>query len=504
MKVSATFLASMLIPLGLGAAETVNWEASLGGIASSGDFSPYYINSLTHGRYSQGYTLQAEAAAWRPLDTSRRFSWGYGADVIAGATSSVGYERYDGATQKWFTHSERPSAVWLQQLYGEVKYRSVFLYAGMKEETSALLNQKLTSGDLIESGNTRPIPQVRAGFIDFQDIPFTDGWVQIQGEVAYGRMLQDGWLRDHYNYYNYHITTGAIYYNYKRCFFRTKPSKPLSLTIGMQAAGIFGGYNRYYKKGELTKVLRHSTKLKTFFKMLIPTEDGGDAFYTGSNLGCWDINLRYRFPSGHEVKAYTQWLWEDGSGIGKLNGLDGLWGLEYKAPRKGYISGAVIEYFDFTNQSGPLHFAPGDFEGTTITDHASGGDDYYNNYTQNSYAYFGQAIGSPAFLAPIYNRSGYAGFRANAMRGFHVGVEGDITDEISYIFKGGYRKAWGNGSFLLPAPVHLSSVMVSGQWSPARVKGLTLNASLELDRGNMPCNSFGALVGVKYSGLLNL
>ena len=46
--------------------------------------------------------------------------------------------------------------------------------------------------------------------------------------------------------------------------------------------------------------------------------------------------------------------------------------------------------------------------------------------------------------------------------------------------------------------------MVSGQWSPARVKGLTLNASLELDRGNMPCNSFGALVGVKYSGLLNL
>ncbi len=52
----------------------------------------------------------------------------------------------------------------IQQLYGEIKYRGVFVEAGMKEHDSPILPQSLTSGDLVESGNARPIPQIRAGF----------------------------------------------------------------------------------------------------------------------------------------------------------------------------------------------------------------------------------------------------------------------------------------------------------------------------------------------------
>ena len=57
---------------------------------------------------------------------------------------------------------------------------------------------------------------------------------------------------------------------------------------------------------------------------------------------------------------------------------------------------------------------------------------------------------------------------------------------------------------MLPAPIHLSSVMAEVTWSPARVKGLSVNAQVEVDRGNMPSNAFGAMVSVKYHGLLNL
>lgn len=35
-----------------------------------------------------------------------------------------------------------------------------------------------------------------------------------------------------------------------------------------------------------------------------------------------------------------------------------------------------------------------------------------------------------------------------------------------------------------------------------KIKGLSLNGRLELDRGTMPCNAFGAMVTVKYNGLL--
>ncbi len=486
MRLLSAFLALLGLPLGAAAQYAVNYEGSVTAGGGSGEFSPYYINSLRHGRFSQQYTLQAEIKAWRPIDKSKRFSYGFGADIIGGATSSTDYQRYDAENGTWFEHSVKPSAIWLQQLYGEVKYRGVFLTAGMKEHESALLNQRLTSGDLVESGNTRPIPEVRAGFIDFQNIPFTNGWVQIQGEIGYGRLIDDGWRR----------------YNYKRCYFRTKPSMPFSVTVGMQAAAFFGGTEDWYSKGVMCKQDTYSHDLKTFFKMLIPSEDGGEAFYTGNHLGSWDLRARYRLKNGTELSAYFSWPWEDGSGIGKQNGWDGLWGIEYKAPQPGIVSGAVIEYMDYTNQSGPLHYAPSDWAGTTITGHASGADDYYNNRAHNSYAYFGHSIGTPAIMAPIYNTDGYPAFAANVMRGFHIGVEGQITPEIEYLVKGGYRKAWGNGYFLLPEPIDLTAVMVEATWRPEKIKGLSLNGRLELDRGTMPCNAFGAMVTVKYNGLL--
>lgn len=39
----------------------------------------------------------------------------------------------------------------------------------------------------------------------------------------------------------------------------------------------------------------------------------------------------------------------------KQNGLDGLWGIEYKANKSQVINNIVIEYYQTTNQSGPLH-----------------------------------------------------------------------------------------------------------------------------------------------------
>lgn len=503
MRISTAIISLLCMPAAVSAQYEINYEGSLTAVGGSGEFAPYYISSLRHGRFTQQYDLQAEARVWRPLDYGQRFSYGFGADVIAGGYSSVDYARYNVGPSDWTYHAERPSAVWLQQLYGKVKYRSVFLTAGMKEHSSALLNQRLTSGDLVESGNTRPIPEVRIGFIDFQDIPFTNGWVQIQGEVGYGKLIDDGWKRDHYNFYNYHIVEGE-WYNYKRCYFRTKPTQPFSVTIGMQAAGVFGGYEKFYYDGHISSTVKYPADLETFFKMLIPRQDGGEAFYTGNHLGSWDMRARYRLRDGKELAAYFSWPWEDGSGIGKLNGWDGLWGIEYTSSQKGYITGVVAEYLDFTNQSGPIHFAPADFENTTIGHHASGSDDYYNNRAHSSYSYFGQSIGTPAIMAPIYNTDGYPAFKANAMRGFHIGIEGNITSGIDYTVKGGYRKAWGNGYFMLPAPIHLTAVMIEANWRPASVDGLTVNARLELDRGDMPGNAFGAMVSVKYNGLLRL
>jgi hypothetical protein len=151
----------------------INYDVAFFTNAGSGDFAPYYIASNQHGIITQKSDALLRLNAWQPMDTTKRFSCGFGLDLLGGYTADATYQRYNKATESFYTHDEAPARAWIQQLYGEIKYRSVFLTLGLKQHQSAMLNNQLTSGDLIESGNARPIPELRAGFIDFVDIPFT-------------------------------------------------------------------------------------------------------------------------------------------------------------------------------------------------------------------------------------------------------------------------------------------------------------------------------------------
>lgn len=494
----AALAVAAVLPAALWAEVPIEYSAEFTAMAGSGEFAPHYQAALTHGKVLTSKGAWVEASIAKPLESEGRWSWGAGGSVVAGGSNAIHYDRYQSVSSFWETHSIRPKAAWIQQLWGEARWRSIFLEAGMKERGSALLNQRLTSGDLIESGNTRPIPQVRIGFAGFQPIPLTHGWIEIQGEVAFGKLLDDGWRKEQYNYWDYHLVTHELY-NYKRLYLRTRQDMPFAVTVGMQAAAFFGGTRKEYSHGQELSVVKYPTNLKAYWNVLFPHEDGGEAFYTGNHVGSWDLRARYRLRNGGEISAYFSWPWEDGSGIGKMNGWDGLWGIEWKASQTGPVSGAVVEYLDFTNQSGPMHYAPSDYAGTTISDdHASGADDYYNNNAHSSFCYFGRSLGTPALMAPAYNISGYPGYLATALRGFHIGLEGQIAPGITYRALGGYRKAWGNGKFILPNPVELGSIMLEATWKPQRLNGLSFKGSLEIDRGSMPGNAFGALVSVKY------
>lgn len=480
----------------------VQWSGKAVGVAGTGDWTPYYVSALSHGRYSSPRQILAEGAAVVEIDTTKRFSWGAGINLIATGASGHSYGRYD-ASAGWSTVKSRPEAWRVQQLWAAVKWRGVVLNLGAMERMSALLNNGLSSGDMVESGNARPVPQARIGFIDFQNIPFTHGWVQIQGEVAFGKMTDSDWWLNHYNRFNYHITEGQ-WYNYQRCYFRTKPSERFSVTLGMQAATNFGGTMKRYSAGELMYERKFDVNAETFWKVFFPT-GGGEEFYVGHHLGSWDFMARYRFGgSAGRLKAYFQWPWEDGSGIGRRNGWDGLWGLEWSSNAPGWITGVVAEYLDLTNQSGPQHYAPGDLPGTSITTESTGADDYYNNQMYNAYANYGVGMGSPMVMSPLYNLDGYPAYIGNRMRGFHIGAEGLIAEGLQWRLRGGYRKAWGSGRVILREPLHTTAVAADFRWNVRQVPGLRLNAAVAFDCGTMPGNSFGVMIGVTYSGVLRL
>lgn len=468
------------------------------GVASSGQFAPYMIGSWNHGRTTAKNSASLYVETLKPLKLGERFSWGAGVEADFGYHHSTRYGRFMPQTQTWGTERYTPAGARLQQLYATVKYRGVELLAGMKYSQSVIIDDALSSGNLVLSNNAAPVPGGKIGFVDFQNIPFTKGWAQIYGNVMYGKFADNHFLRTQYNRYNEHITTGALY-TYKQIYFRSNPLKPFCATIGVEMASQFGGTTKAYNKGELVSATKNPQSLSTFIKMFAPSISG-DGFAEGSSLGSWNLRANYRLRSGHTLSGYLQWLWEDGSSMAKRNKTDGLWGLQYTAPGKALLYSVVLEYIDLRDHSGPVHFAPGDYPGVNIPTEATGADDYYNNTSFNAHANFGQAIGTPFLLSPIYNLDGYPQFAFNRSRGFHAAATGFLHNVWQYTAKISYQHAGAAGRFDSLHSLHNTSVSLALNCTGAPwLKKFDLGLCAAYDHGTLRGNNFGMMLTATYN-----
>ena len=487
--------------------DTLSWRVTAIGGGASDEFNPYLLAWGNYGKTPMGGEALVDGYIGRDFSYDRRFSWSAGFEGVTGWSRRADYSRYDEDTDTWQTHHRGMPCAWIQQLWGAVKYRGVFLQAGMREQQSLIVDNSLSGGDLVAGNSARPVAQVRAGFVNYQDIPFTRGWVQITGTIAYGKMCDGSYLKNRYNYWNSHITLGSLY-AYRNIYFRTNPSKPFSVTIGVQATSFFGGDTEMYHEGKLVRTIHNSESFKTFCRMIVPRQyTGADGYYDGSTLGSWDLRARYSLPGGHEVSGYFQWLWEDGSSMGRRNKWDGLWGLEYRntAPGRRILRGAVAEYIDFRDQSGPIHWAPGDHPGTDMTGEATGGDDYYNNSGMNAYMHFGMSMGTPFIPSPIYNTDGYPQFVRTRANGFHLAAEGDISGQLGWKAAVSYCRAYGNGRIPTPDVRHNTSALAQVGWhGTGCLEGLGATGALSFDAGNLRGNNFGVMVSFSYSGNISL
>lgn len=476
-------------------ADTVRVQCAMHAQAASGVFAPYMLGSWTYGRTTPAGVAVAEVRAEKQLDLSTRLSWAAGADVVAGYGNTASYMRYDAQSGLWTSHDCGQSPVWIQQLYGTVKWRGVYLTAGMQEYGSELLDDNLSSGDLMHGVNARPVPEGRLGFVDFQDIPLTRGWAQIKGSIAYGKKTDGNFVAERYNRWNSHYTVGE-WYTLKRLYFRSMPAQPLCITIGVQAGGLFGGTTTWYWQGQQSRQVKDKVNVRSFWRMLFPFADKTD-YYEGSHLGSWDFMARYRLTDTKSVHAYFQWPWEDGSSLALRNKTDGLWGLQYAdKSANAILQGVVLEYIDLRDHSGPLHWAPGDRPGTTITTEATGGDNYYNNSSQNPWANYGMSMGTPFAVSPVYNRDGFVQYSHNRTHGVHAAANGSLGRQWQWKVAMSYARAWGSGRFHLNEALTNTSAMAQACWAPA--EAWLVKCAVAVDRGTLRGNNLGASATVVY------
>lgn len=396
---------------------------------------------------------------------------------------------------------------YLQQCFANLSWKGFFLEAGSRELPPVLRNERLSVGHFAKGINAKPVPQVHIGTNDFWTVPYTKGWLQIHFDGGYGKLMDNNYREEAFMknpQVNPRYSNGAFYHQ-KHLYLRSNSEKRFYVTAGIEHVAFFGGTSWYWTADGLVSKSKPAN-LKAFAQVILPLGDSNyyendamEDWVYGNHLGSMTVQLSWNIDKHHLLQAYLDNPFEDGSGIRKSNGIDGLWGIEYtnKAPTPQLVRGAVVEYFQSTNQSGPLHWDPNDYPEpirSLVRDKATGNDNYYNHMFYGSYDHYGMAFGTALITSPIYNKNGSNSFDDNRVKAWHVAVNGEITNHLSYLVKGSYREGWGTYTFPFPTRNHSFDAMLQGiyQLGPWQFSG-----AYAFDKGNIygDCSTFNIKIG---------
>ena len=479
-----SILMCMMLSLPVSAAwnDSIRYHGEIGIDLAGGEHTPFWMMNNEYGlssiKKNNGYL---RLGAFHDMDTTRRFTWGAGVDLAVAARFS--------------------SVFVVQQLYGEVKYRCLNLMVGQKEMPGFVSNSELGSGNLLYSGNARPIPQGRAGIFDYADIWFTNKWVGIKGYIAYGKFTDNRWLKSWVNP-DSKYTLNTLYHS-KALFLRGGNRKkfPLEFEIGLEMSTQFGGdvYN-YPKKGDIFKMPRG---WKNWVKALIPMKGGSDtapsdqANVEGNFLGSWNFSLGW-MPADKDwsVRLYYEHFFEDHSMLWiQYPWKDGLYAVEAKFPKNRWVSEAVYEFLYTKDQSGPVYWD----HTPEINEQVSGRDNYYNNYCYNGWQSWGMGIGNPLIISPIYNNH-RMGFLCNRVVAHHLGLKGEPSEQVNYRLLLSHTRGWGTHGSPYNDVKSNFSMLAEVNWQPKRFKGWELGAGVAMDAGSLIGNSYGLQLKLSKTG----
>lgn len=405
-------------------------------------------------------------------------------------------------------HGDFP--IYLQQCYARLAYKQIFIEAGNREDKQVVREDDLSVGSFVKGTNAKPAPQVRIGTNGFQYVPYTKKWVQVNIEAGYGKFLDSEYRRNQFVEsweVNTSYTTGAFFHQ-KHLYIRSNPEKMFFAMIGIEHIAQFGGTKYSYENGDVV-YNKKPADTNSFINVILPFGDtqyyeheSFEDWVFGNHIGVMTYQVGCNIDKYHRVQAYLDNPFEDGSGIRKGNGYDGLWGLEYSnsAPGRQLIRSAVIEYFQSTNQSGPLHWDSGDYPEpvrSQVTELVTGEDNYYNHSFYSGYSYYGMTPGIALITSPIYNSDGYSGFRDNRIKAWHVGIRGELTQSLSYLVKGSYREGWGTYSLPLTQKHHSFDAMMQGNY---HYGAWNFSAAYAISSGNIYGNCSTLDIKIGYHG----
>lgn len=493
---------STMMAQGRSLLDSLHYRVEVQGTVASGDHNPLWLNANKYGlsslSRSNGYL---RGALERPLslDGGRKWGFGYGLDaaVAAGFTSTLV----------------------VHQAYVEARWLKGTLTVGAKEQPMELKNQRLSSGSQTLGINARPIPQVRLALPDYWAIPFLRGWLSLKGHIAFGKTTDDGWQKDFTRQQN-RYTEGALHHSKAGYLKIGKQGRPFSVEMGLEMASQFGG-TAYMKEDDGDKVFHNPSDLKAFIRALIP--GGGEVNETtyqndqGNNLGSWLLRFNYD-ASDWRVSLYADKYFEDhssmfmldynGYGTGKewdvkkdnryllYDFKDMMLGAELNLRRGTWLQDIVIEYLYTKYQSGSVYHD----RTLSFPEHIGGLDDYYNHHILMGWQHWGQVMGNPLYLSPLYNDDGRIEVKNSRFMAWHLGIAGQPLPSLHYRILASWHDGLGRYKGPYTHRKYNTSLLAEVGWQFA--EGWKASAAWGADFGSIRGDNNGLQVTISKTGLL--
>ena len=487
----STFCVLLVSGFAYGQNAILKYDVEAGTILGGGDKAPFWLTTNRYGKYS---TLPQSAFASAGIVYRQKMNYGWRFNVGAEIAGSTGMY----------------NNIFAQQGFAEVAWKKIGLSFGSKER-EAFLNEdrRISSGAMLEGWNARPFPQLRIEVPEYLTVPFTKNWLHLKGYFAYGWLVDGEWQRDFVSPGRNFVDN--ILYHGKGLLFKigNQEKKRWELEVGLQVTTMFGG-TRYKKlnDGGVEKLFEMPSSFKDYLSVILPMAGGDDTPNSdqlnveGNVMGAWLGSFAYRFENDSRLRVYADHFFEDESQMFMQYGLwkDGFIGVEYTFPKGLWIEKILWEGVNTTDQSGPIGYEWFDasFEGIQI----SACDNYYNHGFYGAWQYYGQAMGHPLVLSPIYNENGSITFRSNRMKAHHIGVCGSIGTDWDYTVKGSWTRNWGTYNSPTDDVLHQVCLMGGVSYMPAWAKGWKASVEAGVDIGKYPGNAAGVMITLKKEGVI--
>ncbi|MDF7822095.1 capsule assembly Wzi family protein [Runella sp. MFBS21] len=421
------------------------------------------------------------------------------------AASLEGYIGYEGILSKknthWKTFGEarvvgnvgNSTKLFIPVVNAGIQFKKLALYVGRKREQFGFSDTTLGTGSYSWSGNALPMPKIQFEITDYIPLKFLKNLFAFKGTYAHG------WFGNSQYAYDYYLHQKSLY-----------------IRMGREnwAVNLYGGFNHQVQWGGKTNIdiaTVVNRKLPSSFGdyvyavtgwgALIGDVKGVNAFDSlnrvGNHLGTIDMGITFDLKK-YELTLYRQNIYEDGSLYYLTNIADGLNGLVvrnlFPSKEKGKVNfeRLVLEFLYTLSQ--------GDAAGvSTVT---IGNDNYFNHQQYyDGWSYKGEIIGTPFFTNAKDTKNtdpqnGYEIANNNRVRVYHLGLQGNIGENIQFLSKLSLSHNYGTYNFPYAEVPKQFSALLQFTGTIKRWQDIYWNAAFAMDNGQLYHNSIGTRIGI--------